>query len=350
MSDKPKFTIVTPGYETAKFIDKMADSLKAQTFGDFEAIIVVEESQDGSLEKCQQIAAEDNRFIAVSQPKSGSGSSSYNYGIRHARGEYVIFVDGDDWIDPKSLEIFAGTLDKYRDVDVLLASGLEMYEKEDGTFQVTRKISNITRADEGRVMTGRELIVKVGRAMNYQVLNICRTEYLREHNLYFADGLQQEDTEWTPRAWFFAKRVCAVDFEFYNYRRWGGSVQSACSPKLLRDFSKIVNMQFDFYEKNDIPEDVLNVWRNQWISMVYWYFFNPQYVAKFPENVREEAFDNIVGSEEKWQRFNKIASTTSLPKRLALPLVKKAALKHNFALADCYFKWFYFPLVNLIKK
>ena len=261
-----------------------------------------------------------------------------------------MFVDGDDWIEPQSLELFSKTIDVYGGLDVLLTSGKEMYQKEDGSFQVTRRISNISKADEGKVITGRQLIVRVGRAQNYQVLNICRTEFLRSHDLYFAHGCQQEDTEWTPRVWFYAERVAALDFEFYNYRRWGGSVQSACSPKLLTDFSKIVNLQFDFHDTHDIPEDVLNVWRNQWVSMIYWYFFNPQYVAKFDPDVRIKALDNIMGDESKWERFRKIAEHTSLPKRLAIPLVERAAKKHAFGWADAYFRFFYFPIVRMIMK
>ena len=350
MENKPKFTIVTPAYQTEPFIDKMVESLKAQTFGDFECILVVEESKDKSLERCQEISREDERFKAVSLPKSGSGSASYNYGIREAEGEYVVFVDGDDWIEPQSLELFSKTIDAYGGLDVLLTSGKEMYQKEDGSFQVTRRISNISKADEGKVITGRQLIVRVGRAQNYQVLNICRTEFLRSHELYFAHGCQQEDTEWTPRVWFYAERVAALDFEFYNYRRWGGSVQSACSPKLLMDFSKIVNLQFDFHDTHDIPEDVLNVWRNQWVSMIYWYFFNPQYVVKFERDVRIKALDNVMGNESKWERFRKIAEHTSLPKRLAIPLVERAAKKHAFRWADAYFRFFYFPIVRMIMK
>jgi glycosyltransferase involved in cell wall biosynthesis len=350
MKKNPRFTIITPAYQTEPFIDKMAESLKAQTFTDFECILVVEESKDRSLERCQAISRGDDRFTAVSLPKSGSGSSPRNYGIREAKGEYIVFVDGDDWIEPKSLELFAKTIDDLGGLDVLLTSGKEMYQKEDGSFQVTRRISNISKADEGKVVTGRQMIVKVGRAQNYLVLNVCRTEFLRAHELYFVDGLQQEDTEWTPRVWFYAERVGALDFEFYNYRRWGGSVQSSCSPKLLVDFSKIVNIQFDFHDTHNIPEDVLNVWRNQWVSMIYWYFFNPQYVVKFERDVRIKALDNVMGNESKWERFRKIAEHTSLPKRLAIPLVERAAKKHAFRWADAYFRFFYFPLVRMIMK
>ena len=84
--------------------------------------------------------------------------------------------------------------------------------------------------------------------------------------------------------------------------------------------------------------------------MIYWYFFNPQYVKKFPQEVREKAMDNLLGSDAKRERFRRIASHTSLPKRLAVPLVERAARKHDFRWADSYFKFLYFPLVNLRAK
>ncbi len=84
--------------------------------------------------------------------------------------------------------------------------------------------------------------------------------------------------------------------------------------------------------------------------MIYWYFFNPQYVAKFPPDVREKALDNIMGDDAQWKRFRRIAERTSLPKRIAIPLVERAAKKHDFRLADAYFKFFYFPLVKFVMK
>ena len=166
-------------------------SLKAQTFGDFECILVVETSSDGSLERCQELSQGDERFRVVSLPKSGSGSASYNYGIREARGEYVVFMDGDDWIEPRSLELFDAAIERHGGLDLLLASGREVTQQADGSFEVTRRISNVSKADEGRVITGCELIVKVGRAQNYQVLNICRTQFLREHELYIGKSQQK---------------------------------------------------------------------------------------------------------------------------------------------------------------
>lgn len=346
----PRFTIVTPAYGCEPYLGKMVESLQAQTFGDFECFLIVEESPDRSLERCRELAEGDHRFQVTSLPKSGSGSASYNYGIRAAHGEYVVFVDGDDWIEPESLERISKAIKEYGGVDVLLASGREVFECPDGGFQDIQRISNVKQAGTGKVLNGRELIVKVGRAQNYQVLNICRTEFLREHELYFAHGLQQEDTEWTPRVWFFAERVGTLDFTFYNYRRWPGSVQGACSPRLLMDFSKIVSLQFDFHDTHDIPAEVLAVWRNQWISMIYWYFFHPQYVSKFTLQVRENALANVMGDEAKWERFKRIARCTSLPKRLALPLVARAVKKHDFRWADWYFKYIYYPLVKLFKK
>lgn len=349
MSSSPRFTIVSPAYETAPYLEKAVSSLKAQTFGDFECILAVETSGDGSLERCQELSQGDGRFRVASLPKSGSGSASYNYGIREARGEYVVFMDGDDWIEPRSLELFDAAIERHGGLDVLLASGREVALQADGSFEELRCISNVSKADEGRVITGCELIVKVGRAQNYQVLNICRTAFLRERGLYFAEGLQQEDTEWTPRVWYYAERVGALDFTFYNYRRRAGSVQSACSPRLLRDFAKIVMLQMDFQEAHDLPAGVLSVWRNQLVSMVYWYFFHPQYVSRFPVEVRREALASLLGDAAKWERFRRIGRNVSLPKRMALPFIGHGARTGSWGGAEWYFKFLYYPMIKLFK-
>ena len=350
MQTAPRFTVISPSYQSAPYLEQAVSSLKAQTCGDFECILVVEESSDGSLERCQELSQGDSRFRVVPLPKSGSGSASYNYGIREARGEYIVFMDGDDWIEPQSLERFAAAIERQGGLDLLLASGREVSLRADGTLEELRRISNISKADEGRVITGRELIVKVGRAQNYQVLNICRAAFLREHGLYFAHGLQQEDTEWTPRVWYYAERVGALDFVFYNYRRRAGSVQSSCSPRLLRDFAKIVLLQLDFMESHELPAGVLSVWRNQLVSMVYWYFFHPQYISRFPKGVRREALASLMGDEAKWERFRRVARTVSLPKRLALPLVGRAARAGSWRWAEWYFKYLYYPMIKRFKS
>lgn len=99
-SASPRFTVAVSGYQNAPYLPKSLGSVKAQSFRDFEAICYVEESTDGSLEICRRLTADDPRFKVVSAPKSGTASATRNYAIDHAGGEYLVVLDGDDWLAP----------------------------------------------------------------------------------------------------------------------------------------------------------------------------------------------------------------------------------------------------------
>ena len=119
MNEMPLFTIILSGYQTEPYLQKALDSIENQTFRDFEAICYVEECTDRSLEMCRAMAERDPRFKVATGPKSGSGGPSRNYGMDHASGEYVVFVDGDDWILDNMLEKLAHKLAQTGPLDIL---------------------------------------------------------------------------------------------------------------------------------------------------------------------------------------------------------------------------------------
>lgn len=99
----PRISIVAPVYGVEKYIDQFLDSVRMQTFQDFEVILV----DDGSKDNCPQIldefAAEDDRFHVIHQ-ENGGVSKARNTGLRHVTGEYIYIVDSDDWLEPTALE------------------------------------------------------------------------------------------------------------------------------------------------------------------------------------------------------------------------------------------------------
>ena len=99
MSTVPKFTIVISGYKTEPYLPKCLETIRFQTFTNFEVICYVEESSDNSFEICRNMSLNDERFIVVTPapPKSGSVSNTRNYGIDQAKGEWLLFMDDDDW-------------------------------------------------------------------------------------------------------------------------------------------------------------------------------------------------------------------------------------------------------------
>ncbi len=96
-------SVIVPVYNTAAYLDKCLNSLLAQTYPDFEIILVDDGSTDNSMEICRSFESGDTR-IRVFSKANGGLSSARNYGIAHSTGEFVVFLDSDDWFEPDMLE------------------------------------------------------------------------------------------------------------------------------------------------------------------------------------------------------------------------------------------------------
>lgn len=99
----PKVSIIVPVYNVEEYLDRSIDSLKKQTLGDIEIILVNDGSIDRSLEICKKHAKEDKRIKVIDKINEGV-SSARNKGIEIATGEYIGFVDADDWVEPEMYE------------------------------------------------------------------------------------------------------------------------------------------------------------------------------------------------------------------------------------------------------
>lgn len=99
----PKISVIVPVYNVAKYLERCLESILSQSFKDFEIICVNDGSTDNSLEILQQYAKKDKRIKIINQKNSGAGYSR-NIGINAALGNYLSFIDADDWIDELFLE------------------------------------------------------------------------------------------------------------------------------------------------------------------------------------------------------------------------------------------------------
>ena len=100
-------TVIVPVYNMEKYLDRLIPSLLGQTFRDFEIILVDDGSTDGSADICDRAAGNDP-VVRTFHKKNGGLSSARNYGLEHARGDFVVFADPDDWVEPSFLETLMG--------------------------------------------------------------------------------------------------------------------------------------------------------------------------------------------------------------------------------------------------
>jgi len=340
---KPKFTIAVAAYQSAPFLDQALKSISAQTFGDFEALLYVEESTDASLEICQAAERADPRFRAVSAAKSGSCSQTRNWCTAHARGEYLLHMDGDDWLAPTALERIRAKLRETGPVDVL-AFAANIVD-DDGHRLMTR--SNFRPCDESETFSGLEALRRIRQKHEgfhgFAWMNAYRTDFMRENRLDQKVGFILQDAEWLPRVLYFAKRVAYLGEPLYTYHRRSNSATTEKSTRSVHHAADHFRTAMEFAATHAMPTDVKRIWSDNAMTNLCWFMFHPKSSAKIPDADRKAAMRTVLRGGVL--RFVRFASHASIPKRMAiLPMLLSAAGWHFPA--KFYFRRLYFPLAE----
>ncbi len=347
----PLFTIALLGHQCAPYLPKALSSVAAQGFADCEVLCLVEESTDGSLDICNEWAGKHPNARVVSLPKSGSGAAPRNHAIDHALGRYLVFVDGDDWLIPGTLERLAGKLRETGELDVLAFASVSV-ESETADLSRAPVGTNFSRQDADGVFSGLDAIRRVARQkgggiLGYSGLNAYRTAFLRENRLYQPVGLLLEDVEWMGRVWFFARRFAYLDETFYVYRRRPHSTTTESSSRIIHHLARNFRSVMAFAETHDVPRDIAAIWASQWLSLLYWFLYHPVSSAKIKDEDRRQALAVLFadGGRASFLRFVRPAP---LSKRVALPFLFLGAEGWQMP-GKLFFRRFYYPLLSLRK-
>lgn len=236
-----KFSIIIPVYNVEKYLRECLDSVLNQTFADWNAICVNDGSTDGSAAILEEYGNKDNRFRIISQPNGGL-SAARNTGLKAATGEYVLFLDSDDWIEDNALEILSNDLD---DEDMLCFSGRRYFERKglyhDADMLKERSyVSGMDYYNENALQSRDFAFVCV-------VLRAYRRTFLIENCLWFKEGIYHEDNLFTPIACYYAKKVRQVSDCLYDYRVRANSITTTGNVKRLRDLTGTANSLASFF-------------------------------------------------------------------------------------------------------
>lgn len=249
--ENPKVSIIVPTYNNEKFIKKCLFSLCKQTLKEVEIIIVDDGSTDDSKAIIEMFAVRDKRIVLIKQDHAKQGAAR-NKGIKVARGEYIGFVDSDDWIDLDYYEKLYNTAKKY-DSDIALATNIRIGNGK------TKKRLNIET--EVFATTLQEKIDISTQAKNPCPTNkIYRTTLLKNNEIYYPEGVYCEDKLFTIQAIYYANGVVTVpNVNYYYYRNPNSTVNSKKikHTKILNDDknkAKLAVLNFLKEKKADIRD------------------------------------------------------------------------------------------------
>jgi CDP-glycerol glycerophosphotransferase len=262
----PAVSIIIPCYNIQQFIEKAVNSIWTQTFQNYEMILVNDGSTDNTLEALKVFAAKDKRIKLVDKSNGGL-SSARNAGMDAASGEYIIFLDGDDWLLNNALETLYQK-SKKEDLDVLIADTLFYHSNEQIHWVYKRPDFFNTLG----IQNGIDYFVELKRNYCYapmSVNQIYRCNFLKKNNLQFQDGLINEDELWTPQVLLKAQRVNCIEFPFYYYLQRDNSIMnSKINSKKILDNIYIANTLINLTNNQGNTE--LKGW--MWVKSYELYF------------------------------------------------------------------------------
>ena len=352
---KPFFSIIMACCDVEPYIREAVASLTGQSFGDWECICGVEESKDRTLELVREMAAADPRIRFFEHPRSGSCSATRNIGTDMAQGEYVIFLDGDDTVAEESLARIAAKIGARPGADLYPC---EIVAYKEGTEE--REIrENYPPSASPVELTGPEATLFIAKYDLYPCpmlqMTVFRREFLIEHDLKCIYGLRRQDSEFSPRALYLAKRVVPLHEPFYLYRIRANSVSTAAKDlgHFHKDFAVILRSLFAFHARVSaepgFDRRISACWSRQWIFVLLIKWFGKAYVKNIPRDRRLETLNRIF--EDGFGDFDALLKSATARRRLAGWWVRMF-VRHRMMRfgAELFFTWFYFPLTNLKKS
>ena len=229
-----KLSIVVPMYNVAEYVHKTAESIIGQNFDGLEVILIDDGSTDNSLEICKNLLAGVNT-VTIRQENTGL-SGARNAGIWAATGDYVLLLDGDDFLLPNALELVCNLLENTRP-DVLFGRYLR-WSPATGFSKNTpydfRPPSDPKRRTE--YILG-ALPEPTWNAWRY----VCRRDFLIDNGLFFERNILCEDVPWTLKLLETAKTIEFLQEPFYGYyHRRPQSIMNQLNPKRLVDLNASV--------------------------------------------------------------------------------------------------------------
>ncbi|MBQ8704673.1 MAG: glycosyltransferase [Bacteroidales bacterium] len=230
-----RFSVIIPVYNVEPWLRECLDSVLRQTCGDWEAVCVDDGSTDRSGEILEQYAQRDNRIKAIHQPNGGL-SAARNTGLDNAHGDYVLFLDSDDWLEPNTLERINNKLPTTHyllpTTDLLCFGGWRGHEEE--------------RPAPATYTTGWDYYNHCALAQHTfpfvcVVLRCYRRQFLEDNGLRFREGILHEDNHFTPRACLAAGAVRVIQASLYHYRLREGSIMTTRTLRSRQDMLRIAN-------------------------------------------------------------------------------------------------------------
>lgn len=224
-------SIIIPVYNVENYLKECINSVLEQKFKDYEIILVNDGSRDNGGKICDEYSKKYS-FISTIHKENGGLSEARNFGLRIAKGEYILFIDSDDYIAKDSLSIIAEKILLNKKIDLIFLDAIKFYP--DGKIipmNVGYKEKEINGKSKDEVM---KYLAKLSKFPGSSCTKLISNRLIQENKLYFKKGILSEDIEWTIRLLKVAENFLYIKMPYYYYRQnREGSITNTISLKKL---------------------------------------------------------------------------------------------------------------------
>ena len=209
-------SIIIPIYNVENYLRQCLDSIVAQTYQNFECILINDGSPDNSSDICREYVSKDSRFKYF-EKDNGGVSSARNLGIEHSKGEYITFIDSDDWVDSDYLEaLYTTLLEEGADITV---STYKQFNINDNCFY----LHAFQRGYDKKIFTGPELIdnLQLLSSFDHSYGSVCGklVKSVRVENIRFNEETTLgEDMEFWYKLFLISDKIVYINKDTYIYR------------------------------------------------------------------------------------------------------------------------------------
>ncbi len=253
----PLISIIIPVYKVEDYLEECVNSVLNQTYRNLEVILVDDGSPDNCPALCDNYARQDKRIKVIHKPNGGL-SDARNEGLKNASGEYVLFLDSDDfYIDNEAISQLVKEVHKNPATDIVF------YRRT--TISGDNRLPSVSVIPD-KIMgqdkiSGLHYLLQNGDFMASACQKMMRRTLLTENSLFFEKGLLSEDWMWTIGVYAHAKVLSAIDSPFYGYRKRPGSITNTISDKHFDDIFYIITTWDKRLDKYGLSQAETNIYR-----------------------------------------------------------------------------------------
>jgi glycosyltransferase involved in cell wall biosynthesis len=244
-----KVSVVIPVYNVEKYIRECLESLINQTLNEIEIILINDSSTDSSGEICKEYASKDSRIVLINNTQNIGSGFSRNAGIDIAKGEYLGFVDPDDWID---LDFYEKLYEKAKSEDLDIAKASCSYVFEEQNNRVASKPCINKKIEKGLKNNIPVFINFHGEHWSA----IYKTDLQRRSKARYPNIRNSQDDVFLLMIAFFCKSIGFVENKFYHYRIHGDSVVHRTDAVYYDSQIKRIELQLEFLNSKTLDDNI----------------------------------------------------------------------------------------------